>query len=220
MFIKLSLLNQIKEGTMEKKREIYEQRSEILTKKLLSKIYAMEASYLESRMKAKKNMDQVSEHMKDWEQQLKNLDEERKKLNQLYQDMIGSTQAKWEEASAAFEEYAEQVNAEKQDFYERTQGWMDDLGAWISDLEERARHSSGQFRDQLNHQVEYLKNQQTSLGKRMGELQKNTGENWDKVTTSINNEVRSMRSSINKAYQSLLSSGSREKDEAQPESEQ
>lgn len=220
MFIKLSLLNQIKEGTMEKKREIYEQRSEILTKKLLSKIYAMEASYLESRMKAKKNMDQVSEHMKDWEQQLKNLDEERKKLNQLYQDMIGSTQAKWEEASAAFEEYAEQVNAEKQDFYERTQGWMDDFGAWISDLEERARHSSGQFRDQLNHQVEYLKNQQTSLGKRMGELQKNTGENWDKVTTSINNEVRSMRSSINKAYQSLLSSGSREKDEAQPESEQ
>ncbi|MBS3808412.1 MAG: hypothetical protein KGY60_12980, partial [Bacteroidales bacterium] len=219
-FIKLSLLNQIKEGTMEKKREIYEQRSEILTKKLLSKIYAMEASYLESRMKAKKNMDQVSEHMKDWEQQLKNLDEERKKLNQLYQDMIGSTQAKWEEASAAFEEYAEQVNAEKQDFYERTQGWMDDFGAWISDLEERARHSSGQFRDQLNHQVEYLKNQQTSLGKRMGELQKNTGENWDKVTTSINNEVRSMRSSINKAYQSLLSSGSREKDEAQPESEQ
>lgn len=220
MLIKLSLLNQIKEGTMEKKREIYQQRSEILTKKLLSKIYAMEASYLESRMKAKKNMDQVSEQMKDWEQQLKDLDEERKKLNQLYQDMIGSTQAKWEEASAAFEKYAEQVNAEKQDFYERTQGWMDDLGAWISDLEERARHSSGQFRDQLNHQVEYLKNQQTSLGKRMGELQKNTGENWDKVTTSINNEVRSMRSSINKAYQSLLSSGSLEKDETQPESEQ
>ena len=220
MLIKLSLLNQIKEVTMEKKREIYEQRSEILTKKLLSKIYAMEASYLESRMKAKKNMDQVSEQMKDWEQQLKDLDKERKKLNQLYQDMIGSTQAKWEEASAAFEKYAEQVNAEKQDFYERTQGWMDDLGAWISDLEERARHSSGQFRDQLNHQVEYLKNQQTSLGKRMGELQKNTGENWDKVTTSINNEVRSMRSSINKAYQSLLSSGSLEKDETQPESEQ
>lgn len=204
---------------MEKKREIYEQRSEILTKKLLSKIYAMEANYLESRMKAKKNMDQVNEQMEDWEEQLKKLGEEREKLNKLYQDMIGSTQAKWEETSAAFEEFSEQVNAEKQDFYERTQGWMDDLGAWISDLEERARQSSGQFRDQLDHQVDYLKKQQTSLGKRMGDLQKSTGENWEKVTASISNEVKSMRSSVNKAYQSLLSSGSGEKSPEKPESD-
>lgn len=196
---------------MEKKREIYEKRSEILTKKLLSKIYALEANYLQAKMNAHKNMDQVNEQLGDWEQQLKDLAEEREKLNKLYQDMVGSTRAKWNETASAFEEYAEKINSEKQSFYERTQGWMDDLGAWITDLEDRAKRSSGQLRDQMNSQVEYLKKQQNNLGEKIGELQKSTGENWEKVSTGISTQVKSMRSSINKAYQSLLSSGHQKK---------
>jgi len=192
---------------MEKKREIYEKRSEILTKKLLSKIYALEASYLESRMNARKSMDEINEKVGDWEKQMKDLSNEREKLNQLYQNMISASKDKWDEASAAFEEYAETVNAEKQNFYERTQGWLNDMGAWINDLEDRARKSSGQFREQLMNQVEYLKKQQDSLRKKAKELQKTTGENWEKVTTNINNEVKAMRTSITNAYQHFFSSG-------------
>ena len=196
---------------MEKKREIYEKRSEILTKKLLSKIYALEASYLESRMNARKNMDQVNEQFSNWEKQLTDLSNEREKLNQLYQNMLSASKEKWNEASAAFEEYAEKVNAEKQSFYERTQGWLDDMGAWINDLEDRSRKSSGQLRDQVLSQVEYLKKQQDNLRQKARELQKSTGENWEKVTTNISNEVKAMRTSITNAYQHFSPSGKREK---------
>lgn len=196
---------------MEKKREIYEKRSEILTKKLLSKIYAMEASYLESRMNARESMDEISEKVSDWEKQMKDLSDEREKLNQLYQNMVNASKDKWDDASAAFEEYAEKVNAEKQNFYERTEGWLNDMGAWINDLEDRARKSSGQLRDQLLNQVEYLKKQQDNLRKKAKELQKTTGENWEKVTTNISNEVKAMRTSITNAYQHFFPSGKDEK---------
>jgi hypothetical protein len=196
---------------MEKKREIYEKRSEILTKKLLSKIYAMEASYLESRMNARESMDEISEKVSDWEKQMKDLSNEREKLNQLYQNMVNASKDKWDDASAAFEEYAEKVNAEKQNFYERTEGWLNDMGAWINDLEDRARKSSGQLRDQLLNQVEYLKKQQDNLRKKAKELQKTTGENWEKVTTNISNEVKAMRTSITNAYQHFFPSGKDEK---------
>ena len=196
---------------MEKKREIYEKRSEILTKKLLSKIYALEASYLESRMNARKSMDEINEKVGDWEKQMKDLSNEREKLNQLYQNMINASKDKWDEASAAFESYAEKVNAEKQNFYERTQGWLNDMGAWINDLEDRAMKSSGQLREQLMNQVEYLKKEQDNLRKKAKEVQKTTGENWEKVTTNINNEVKSMRTSITNAYQHFFPSGKDEK---------
>lgn len=202
---------------MEKKRKIYEKRSEILTKRLLSKIYALEADYLESKMKAGKNMDKISEQISNYEEQFKNLSKEtlskeREKLNQLYQNMIDSSGDKWAEASAAFESYAEKISSENQSFYERTQGWLNDFGTWITDLEDRTKQSSGQLRDQLLNQVDYLKKQQESLWTKIGEIPKATGENWEKVTTNINNEVNTMRSTINKVYQQLLSSGNREKD--------
>jgi DNA-binding ferritin-like protein len=196
---------------MEKKREIYEKRSEILTKKLLSKIYALEANYLESRMNAGKSMNEVTEKVSDWEKKLKDLSNEREKLNQLYQNMVNASKDKWEETSAAFETYAEKVNAEKQNFYERTQGWMNDMGAWINDLEGRARESSGQLREQLMNQVEHLKNEQDNLRKKARELQKTTGENWEKLTTNINNEVKALRTSITNAYQHFFPSDKGEK---------
>ncbi len=196
---------------MEKKREIYEKRSEILTKKLLSKMYDMEANYLEAKMNARKNLDEINKELSNWEEQIKNLDEEKEKLNSLYQNMIDSSQEKWNEAATAFEEYAEKVNAEKQNFYERTQGWLNDLGAWITDLEDRAKQSSGQLRDQLFNQVDYLKKQQENLRNKAGDLQKSTGENWDKISTNISNEVNTMKSTITKAYQQFFPSGKREK---------
>ncbi len=205
---------------MEKQREIFEKRSEILTKKLMSKIYALEASYLESRMRAQKNVDQVNDQLNEWEEQLKKLEEEKEKLSSLYENMVSSTKNKWDEASRAFEEYADKVNSEKQNFYERTQGWVDDFGAWINDLDERARHSSGQLQDQINSQVDYLKKQQDNLLHWMGDLQKASGENWEKISGNISQEVNTMRSTISKTYQTLTStvrSGSQKSETGKPE---
>jgi len=209
---------------MEKKRKIYEKRSEILTKRLLSRIYALEADYLESKMKTGENIDQINEQVSNYGDQLQNLSKEklskeREKLDQLYRDMVDASGSKWEEASAAFEAYADKIGREKLSFYERTQGWLNDLGTWITDLEDRTRQSSGHVRDQLSNQVDHLKKQQTDLWARIGEIPKATGENWEKATTGINNELNSMRSTVTKAYHQLLSSGKKETDakESKPE---
>ena len=209
---------------MEKKRKIYEKRSEILTKRLLSRIYALEADALESKMKAGKDLDQISEQVSNYGDHLENLSKEklskeREKLSQLYQEMLDATGSKWEEASAAFEAYADKIGQEKLSFYERTQGWLNDLGTWITDLEDRTKQSSGQLRDQLVHQVDNLKKQQSDLWARIGEIPKTTGENWEKVTTSINHELNSMRSTVTKTYHQLISSGDKEKDAKEPKPE-
>jgi len=209
---------------MEKKRKIYEKRSEILTKRLLSRIYALEADYLESKMKTGKNIDQINEQVSNYGEHLQNLSKEklskeRERLNNLYEEMVDASGNKWEEASAAFEAYAEKIGKEKLSFYERTQGWLNDVGTWITDLEDRTKQSSGQLRDQLSNQVDYLKRQQADLWARIGEIPKTTGENWDKISSGINNEVNSMRSTIAKAYNQLLSSGDKEKDEKDPKPE-
>jgi DNA anti-recombination protein RmuC len=209
---------------MQKKRKIYEKRSEILTKRLLSRIYALEADALESKMKAGKELDQISEQVSNYGDHLENLSKEklskeREKLSQLYREMVDASGSKWEEASAAFEAYADEIGREKLSFYERTQGWLNDLGTWISDLEDRTRQSSGQLRDQLSHQVDHLKKQQSDLWARIGEIPKTTGENWEKVTHSINQELNSMRSTVTKTYHQLISSGDKEKDTKEPKPE-
>jgi uncharacterized protein involved in exopolysaccharide biosynthesis len=196
---------------MKKTREIYERRSEILTKKLLSKLYSMEADILESRMKAGKNIDKVNEQINDWQQQLKDISNEREKLNKLYQDMVAASENKWNEASRAFEEYAEKVSAEKQDFYERAQGWLNDLGTWITDLEERARNSSENLRSQALNQVDNLKKQQNHMRQRISDMQKSTGESWEKFTSGIKQDVNTMKSTINNVYKHFLPSGKSEK---------
>jgi Na+/phosphate symporter len=209
---------------MEKKRKIYEKRSEILTKRLLSRIYALEADALESKMKAGKDLDQISDQVSNYGNHLQTLSKdkltkERERLNQLYQDMVDASGSKWEEASAAFEAYADKIGQEKLSFYERTQGWLNDLGTWITDLEDRTKQSSGQLRDQLSSQVDYLKRQQASLWARIGEMPKITGENLEKVSSGINQELNSMRSTVAKAYHQLISFGDKEKDTKEPKPE-
>jgi len=189
---------------MKKKREIFEKRSEILTKKLLSKIYAMEADFLESQMKASKNLNKLSEQANDWKDQLSNLYEEREKLKKLHQNMVDATEGKWQEAASAFEEYAEKINAEKQNYYERVQGWLDDLGAWINDLEDRTQGTSDKFQSQMQNQVDHLKKQQENLRKKSTDLQNYTGESWNKVYSGITQELSTMKTTLNNAYQNLI----------------
>jgi uncharacterized protein YoxC len=87
------------------------------------------------------------------------------------------------------------------------------MGEWITKLEERTEHSSGEFREQLQSRVNHLKTQQTNLQGKIKELQQTTGENWEKVNSSISDEVNAMTTSIDKFYQHLFASENSKMDE-------
>lgn len=203
-------------SAMKNKKKNYEKRSEILSKRLLSKMYALEANYMESRLSADESLDQINEQVTAWEQQLKNLSEntlkkERENLNQLYLSVISASKEERENTAAALEQYLEKINGKKKDFYTSTQRWLNDFGSWITDLEDKAKTSSGQLNRQLNNQVKYLKSQQSKLLKNYDDLQKSTGENWEKLSTGISSELNTMKASVNKVYHHFFPSGNREK---------
>jgi exonuclease VII large subunit len=199
---------------MDKKREMYEQKSEILLKKLMSKFYSLEANYLETKMNAQKMLNKIGEQLPDGKEQLQKLQEKQEKLTNFYREMMASSQDALKETSKNAEESANKiVDESKQNFTERTQGWLNSLGGWITEMEERTENTSGQLRDQLRSQVDQLKTQQTNLRGKIKELQETTGENWEKINSSISDEVNAMTSSIDKFYQHLFSKESREIDE-------
>lgn len=197
---------------MEKKREIYEKKSEVMLKRLLSKFYSLEADYLETKMNAQKKLNKMSDRLPSGEEQIKKLREQQEKLSNLYQSMMASSQEAWKKTSSTFEQSAEKMNEEQQNISERMQGMLNGLGEWITDLEKRTEHSSGQFRDQLRSQVTDLKNREKNLQGKIKELQETSGENWEKITTSISEEVNTMTNSIDKVYQHLFTSDDSKKD--------
>jgi len=197
---------------MEKKRETYEKKSEVMLKRLLSKFYSLEADYLETKMNAQEKMNKIGDQLPSGEKQMKMLRDKQEKLNKFYQRMMASSQEAWKQTESNLEQSAEKMNEEKQNISEKTQSWLNNLGGWISDLEERTEHTSGEYRDQLRNQLSDLKKRQKKLQGKIKELQETTGENLDKITTSIDDEVNTMTASFDKVYQHLFSSESSEKD--------
>jgi predicted transcriptional regulator len=198
---------------MEKKREMYEQKSEVLLKRLLSKFYSLEANYLETKMNAHKKLNKISDQLPDWEEQLEKLQEKQEKLTNFYRGMMASSQEAWKETSKTLGKSTKKLDESRQNFTERTQGWLNSMGEWITKLEERTEHSSGEFREQLQSRVNHLKTQQTNLQLKIKELQQTTGENWDKINSSISDEVNAMTTSIDKFYQHLFASENNKIDE-------
>jgi len=197
---------------MNEQRKVYEKRAEILTKKLLSKIYALEYKTLEAKMNAEEGLNNLGDQMGDIDAKLNSLKEEREALETNYRSMLEASEAKWKEISQKFEDYVEKISAEKQDFYERAQDWLNNFGSRISDLETKAKSSSGDVRGKVMDQVENLKQQRSKLEHNLGELSKESGEQWNNLKNGVDEGLKGMKSTINKVYASFQQSGEPKKE--------
>lgn len=178
---------------MAEDRRSYEQRAEIIAKKLLSKIYALESKALEAKMDAVQNQDKL-------EKQVQELASQREDLEKKYNDMINATDEDWQSVSQDFETVINNINSDKQYFYERAQGWLNDMSTRISDLEEKARHSSQEIRESVQQQVSGLREQREKLQKNLVDMQQESGERWKSFRDGLDEGLNSMRTSINKVY--------------------
>jgi len=197
---------------MDKNRELYEQKSEVLLKRLLSKFYSLEANYLETKMNAQKKLNKIGDNLPSGEEQIQKIRKKQEELTDFYRGMMTASQESWKKTSSTFRLSAERINERKQNITERTQGWLNSLGEWITEQEERTEHSSEQYRDQLRSQLAHLKKQKSNLNEKIQELHETTGENWEKVSSSISDEVNSMTTTIDKFYQHLFAADNSKKD--------
>lgn len=192
---------------MNEQRTVYEKRAEILTKKILSKIYALEYKTLEAKMNAEEGLNNLGGNVEELNTKLKKLAEERDELENKYRNMLESSEDQWQKISQEYEDFIEKVSTDKQDFYERAQDWLNNFGSRISDLETRAKDSSTDVRSKVLSQVEKLKEQRSKLEHNLSDLTKESGEQWNNLKSSVDEGLKGMKSTINKMYASFQQSG-------------
>jgi chromosome segregation ATPase len=134
------------------------------------------------------------------EKQVQELASQREDLEKKYYDMVNATDDDWQNVSQDFETVINNINSDKQYFYERAQGWLNDMSTRISDLEEKARHSSQEIRESVQQQVSGLREQRERLQKNLVDMQQESGERWKSFRDSLDEGLDSMKTSINKVY--------------------
>lgn len=184
---------------MDEKRKYYEQRSEVLVKKMLSKIYELEAKALEAKMN-------TSEDLKDLSSQITELKNHREKLQEKYSQMLNASEEKWDEIATQFENYLEEIRPDKSEFYNRAQNWLNDFSKKISDLEDKAKKSNDDMRQKIMQQVNQLKDQKNKMQQTLSEMHDERDETWHNIKEGIDDGLTTMKTSINKLYQQFKKS--------------
>lgn len=174
-------------------RKDYEIRAEIIVKRLQARILEMEAKAMEAKQNTEGNINEL-------EEKINSLVDQRKELNQKFDELKGSSKDKWDKLVIEFENFLAHVNADKQEFYEKAELWIQDAAERIDELEEKAKHASEDLKIKINDQVGHIKEYKESLEVKFSELKKSQGENWHKVKDGFEENLSKVKESINKAF--------------------
>ena len=191
---------------MKTQREMYEKRAEITTKKLLSKIYALEAKALEARQNAQEAAHQAREQV-NWEETLNKLSEEKENLNSKYRELIQSSEKNWQDVYGKFESYAEQVSNLREDFTERSSGWINSLNDQISQLQDMARESGKTLGGNFDRQMNQVKGQLDGVEQKLINIQNKTDQQWQGLKSDIDQELKTIRTNISNLYSHFRKQG-------------
>ena len=185
---------------MSNKRKLYEKRAEILTKRLLSRLYSLEARAMETQLDVQKGIDKINDKI-DWDSRIQKIKEERENLNSKYQEMINASGEKWEQISGAFENYFNQINENRRDVSERANDWIEEANVWVNDMEERARNYSQETWNKFGDQVNSLKTQRDKLNEKLNQLRSEGSERFENVRSGMESDIKNLRSAITNLIQ-------------------
>jgi len=200
-------------------REIYEKRAEIMTKRLLSRIYSLEAKALEARQDAKKSMQKLNKNV-NWDETLNKLKEERENLNDRYQELIKASEKNWNEMYERFGEYTDRLNSLREDYTELSSDWLRILNDRISHLEKMANESGENIGGYFNKQVGSLKDQVNKLENQWTGIQNQTTQQWKDFRHDVDQELNAIRTTISNLYNHFGKSGKDQRAETEKKEEQ
>jgi len=199
-------------------REIYEKRAEIMTKRLLSRIYALEAKALETRQDARKSMQKLNENV-NWDETLNRLKEERENLNKRYQELTRASEKNWNEMYERFGEYTDRLNSLREDYTELSSDWLRILNDRISHLEKMANESGETIGDYFNKQVSTVRGQVNKLEDRWSGLQNQTTRQWKDFRHDVDEELNTIRTTISNLYSHFRKSGNQQEEHKKSQEE-
>ena len=185
--------------TMENKRQIYEYRAEILTKRMLSRIYALEAKALEAKQNMQKEVQRTTENMT-WDEYLDRLKKERENLQKQYQELIKASDSKWNAIYEQFSDYTDKLHEMRQDYADLSNDWLKNLNDRISHLEDMARQSGTNVGDFFTNQMGAVKDQVGRIEDKWSDFQNSTGQQWQDFKTGIDQELKTVRTTISNLY--------------------
>lgn len=193
-------------------REIYEKRAEIMTKRLLSRIYALEAKALETRQDASKSMKKLNKNV-NWDETLNKLKEERENLNKRYQELIKASEKNWNQMYERFGEYTDRLNSLREDYSELSSDWLRILNDRISHLDKMANESGEAIGGYFNQQVSSLKGQANKLEDQWMGIQNQTTQQWKDFRQDVDQDLNAIRTTISNLYNHFGKSGKDQQEE-------
>ena len=203
---------------MESKRAMYEHRAEILTKKMLSRIYALEAKALEAKLGMQKEVQRTTDKMT-WDEYLERLSKERDNLNKKYQELIKASEKNWNDIYEQFGEYTDKLHEMRQDYADLSNDWLKNLYDRISNLEDMARHSGTAVGDFFDKQMGTVKDQVGHLENQWSRFHQATGNQWQDFKKNIDTELKTVRTTLSNLYGHLRKEKQPDA-EAEPEKEE
>jgi uncharacterized coiled-coil DUF342 family protein len=198
---------------MNRTRKIYERRAEIWTKKLLARIYDMEARAMETQLNVQKGLDKVNDQI-DWDARVKKLAEERENLTGRFQDMINSSNEKWKEFSTSFENYFNQVTQNRMNITERATDWVNEANSWLNDWDERAKNYNLEMRNKFREQMDTLRSRRDQLNDKLSQIRTKGSEQVDNVGKSLEADINNIQSTITNLIQHYRKEDKSEGDQA------
>ncbi len=201
---------------MNNRRNYYEKRAEIMTKKMLSKLYSLEASAMETRLNVQKGIDKVNDKV-DWQSRIEQLSKERENLNQRYEQMLEASNEKWQEFATSFENYFNQVNQNRRDAAERANDWIEEANSWVNDVEGRVVQYNDQFNQQARDQLENLKKQRSQLNEKLDNFRSAGSERMENMRSDLENQISNLQNALNTIIQSYRKDTSEDKTQERTE---
>ncbi len=171
----------------------YKKQAEIIQKRLMSRIYEMEAKALEAKM-------QAEDGLGDMDKKLEQLSKQKEELDKKFKDLQKTSDEKWNEVVKDFEESVEVISQDKQTFTEIAENWFVDLDKKIKELEKKAEETNKDISADVKESIEVLKKDYKVSRKKLDEIQEKQSGNWETFRNDLDKGMNTLSDKAQELY--------------------
>lgn len=171
----------------------YKKQAEIIQKRLMARIYEMEAKALEAKS-------QAEDGLGDMDKKLEQLSKQKDELEKKFTDLQKASDDKWDQVVKDFEGSVDVINEDKQTFMEIAENWFADLDKKIRDLEKKAEETNKDISADVKESIEVLKRDYQVSREKLEEIQKKQSGNWQTFRSDLDKGMNTLNDKAQELY--------------------
>lgn len=195
-YIKVGIKPKTKKDKMNKQE--YKKQAEIIQKRLMARIYEMEAKALEAKMQAEGGLGNMDKKLED-------LNKQKDELDKKFKDLQKATDDKWDKVVKDFEKSVDVINEDKQTFMEIAENWFSDLDVKIRDLENKVETTNKDISADMKQSIEVLKKDYEVSKQKMEAIRKEQSGNWKAFRNDLDKGMNSLSEKASELYKKFSS---------------